>query len=139
MDPQRRSFPVWCTSALTVAVLSASVGACGLLAPDTTEFVIRVDSIESPDSIAAGNALTARFSGPIGPDLCSSLDRVEKHLTANTLELRFHGARKDGGHCPAQPAALDHVETIAPPVEDPFTIRVLQPDGVPLEKVVRVR
>jgi hypothetical protein len=37
------------------------------------------------------------------------------------------------------PAVLDHVEHVAPPLEDPFRIRVLQPDGTVLQKVVRVR
>jgi hypothetical protein len=114
--------------------------ACGLLDPDRTEFVIRVTSIESPDTIATTAPLTARFSGPIGPDLCSYLDRVEKRLTANTLELRFHGVREvGGGDCLMAVAVLDHEVTVAPPIEDPFTIRVLQPDGVPLVKIVRVR
>jgi hypothetical protein len=113
--------------------------ACGLLGPDRTEFVIRVTSIEAPDTIATTAPLTARFSGPIGHDQCSYLDRVEKRLTANTLELRFHGVREVGGYCLMAVAVLDHEVTVAPPVGDPFTIRVLQPDGVPLEKIVRVR
>jgi hypothetical protein len=53
------------------------------------------------------------------------------------LEVRFHGVRR-GGDCTQMPVALEHMEIVLPPLDDPFTIRVLQPGVVPLEQAVRV-
>lgn len=123
---------------LGVLLLSSAGLGCGLL-DSTDSFVIRVDSISAPAAIAPADTLTARFFGPIGPDLCSRLVRVEKRSEPGVLELRFHGERDEDGDCPQMPRFLDHEEEILPPLEDPFTIRILQPDGPALERVVRVQ
>lgn len=102
-------------------------------------FVIRVDSISTPASIAPADTLTARFFGPVGSDGCSRLDRVEKRREGGLLELRFHGTRKGGVDCSQMPVSLNHEERLVPALPDPFTIRVLQPDGPALERAVRVQ
>ena len=133
-----QSFWLACALALVSASLISS--GCGLLDSGTDSFVIRVDSISAPDAVAPADTLTARFFGGIGPDLCSRLVRVEKRSEPGVLEVRFHGERdEDGGDCLQLARFLDHEEEILPPLEDPFTIRVLQPDGAPLERVVRIQ
>jgi len=108
---------------------------------DTEHFVIRVDSISAPETIAAAETLRVRFRGRIGPDLCSRLERVEKGHGPGILEVRFHGerTRPSGTDCLDMLALLEHEEQVPPPLDDPFTIRVLQPDGSRLEKIVRVQ
>lgn len=128
------------TAAAVFLLLAVSAGCINPFGRGTEHFLITVNSIAAPDTIAPGDTLTARFSGAIGPDGCSGLDRVERSRSAGLIELRFHGVRSEGGgDCLQHPVALDHVEEILPPVEDPFMIRVRQPDGSVLEKVVRVR
>lgn len=131
------------TRVLSLLFLMGSLAGlgCDPTGVTTKRFVVRVDSISAPDSITPTEALTVRFWGNLGPDLCSRLDRVDKHRFAGGIELRFHGVRATGGgDCLQMPAALQHDEMVAPPLENPFTIRVLQPDGVPpLERQVRVR
>lgn len=129
----------WLATALALLlVLGTGAGCSSLFGTDAHHFVIGVDSISVPDTIAPNSTLTARFFGGIGPNGCYQLDRVERVRSAGVLELRFHGTSTDG-FCPQVPSYLDHVEEVLPPVEDPFRIRVLQPDGPALEKVVRVR
>ena len=123
---------------LGVFLLSLAGLGCGLL-DSTDSFVIRVDSISAPASIALADTLTARFFGSVGSDGCSRLERVEKRRDEGLIELRFHGTRKGGVDCIQMPVSLDHEERIVPPLPDPFTIRVLQPDGAPLERVVGVQ
>ncbi|MEO6332368.1 MAG: hypothetical protein ABIV11_10340 [Gemmatimonadaceae bacterium] len=127
------------TAAAVFLVLGASAGCSNPSGMNTQRFVIAVDSISVPDTIAPSDTLTARFFGKIGPNQCFRLDRVERGRGGGLLELRFHGERNEDGDCLQMPAVLDHVEEVLPPVEDPFRIRVLQPDGSALEKVVRVR
>ncbi len=127
------------TAAAVFVVLGVSAGCSNPFGSGTERFLIAVNSIAAPDTIAPSDTLTARFLGSIGSDGCSGLDRVERSRSTGLLELRFHGVRSEGGYCPQQPQPLDHVEEVLPPVEDPFIIRVIQPDGSALEKVVRVR
>jgi hypothetical protein len=123
-----------------VFLLSLAGLGCGLLDSGTDSFVIRVDSISAPAAIAPADTLTVRFFGGIGPDLCSRLVRVEKRSEPGVLEVRFHGERDEGGgDCLQMVSLLDHEEKILPPLVDPFIIRVLQPEGAPLERVVGVQ
>jgi hypothetical protein len=124
-------------SVLPIALLA--LAACNPFGPNIDEFVIRVDSISAPSTAVSTEPLTVTFHGGIGPDLCSSLKRVERTAGPRLLEVRFHGQRDARGRlCLQQPSILEHEETVAPPLEDPFTIRVLEPDGDTLEKVVRI-
>lgn len=127
---------LWAFLPVSMVVLLATTG-CDPF--EAEEFVVQVDSITGPASVSSTETLTVRFWGRLGPDLCSRLDRVDRDRTPDALELRFHGERSMDGGCPQMPAILDHQEEIAPPFGDPFTVRVSQPDGALLEKVVRVR
>lgn len=127
---------------LAVFLLLAASSACSnVLGTKTERFIIAVNDISVPDTIAPGETLNARFAGNIGPDGCSRLDRVERNRSAGLLELRFHGIRKldVNTDCTLMQVKLEHVEHLLPPIEDPFMIRVIQPDGSALERVVRVR
>jgi hypothetical protein len=102
------------------------------------DFVIRVTEVAAPDTIAAGQPLEVRFFGLIGADQCARLRDVERRTAPGLLEVRFHG-RREGSMCLQMPSQLEHREVVQPPLQDPFTIRVLQPVGEPLERTVRVR
>ena len=114
---------------------------CGLFAPSTDHFLIRVDSIAVPTTVAANDTLAARFYGPIGPDGCWGLVRVDRQATSASLDVTFHGIHqvRSGSACTQQPVALDHVEAVAPPLSTPFTITVHQPDGSLLRRVVTLQ
>lgn len=115
----------------------SGLGCRGLLTAPT-EFTIFVNSISAPDAIAPADTLVVRFQGYIGPDQCSRLDRVDRERSPGALDIAFRGERDDGGLCLQMPAPLDHVEKVLPPMQDPFTIRVRQPDGTHLVKTVRI-
>lgn len=110
--------------------------ACDVLASEHT-YVIRVDSITAPTAIGAAEPLEVQLHGWVGSDGCSRLSDVEKRTTTQLLEVRFHGVRRRGD-CTQMPVLLEHTETLSPPFGDLFTIRVLQPSGVPMEHTVRV-
>lgn len=117
----------------------AALAGCGILGPDITRYVVEVDSVSAPAAVAPGEGFTARFHGTIGSDLCHSLERVERVREDDALTIRFHGIerRDPGTDCAHAISILDHEERVAPPVDRPFTLEVLQPDGSTLEEVVR--
>jgi hypothetical protein len=122
--------------------LAGVVLGMGLLAagcdPFTPEdFVIRVADVAAPESLQAGQPLQVTFFGLIGADQCARLREVERRVSATLLEVRFHG-RREGSHCKQTPSQLEHQEIVQLPLQDPFTIRVLQPTGPPLERTVRI-
>jgi hypothetical protein len=124
---------------LTIITLPVVITSCDILAISTSRFIVRVDSISAPDAIGVSETLSVVFRGSVGADGCSRIARVERRRTPNSLDVAFHGERTRSGECTQMPVSLDHEEQIAPPLEDPFTVRVLQPSGPALEKLVQVR
>jgi hypothetical protein len=114
---------------------------CGLFAPSADHFLIRVDSIAVPASVASNDTLRAHFYGAIGPDGCSTLESVDRQSTSASLDVTFYGKHfvPSGSGCTAMPVALAHTELVAPPVDTPFTITVHQPDGSVLRRLVTVQ
>lgn len=139
MDAMKRGDDTlfWCLG-VSVLMLLLVLQGCGILNPDE-HFVVRVTSISAPDTVMVDDTVLVLFEGSLGSTLCSGLDRVEKRREKGLLELRFHGVRRVGGICLQQPARLEYREELAPPWDDPFIIRVLQPDDTALEKIIRVR
>jgi hypothetical protein len=132
-DPGPKRRAVWLALAPIIVILSA----CDVFGPRTESYVIRVDSIDAPAVVAQGQAFDVVFSGGIGSDGCSTLARVERTMTADTLRVRFHGERRRGGKCTLMPTRLEHTERVTPPVNDPFVVLAIQPTGPPLITTVR--
>lgn len=122
---------------IAVCLLSL-IAACDLMTSESSGFTIRVDELSAPASVGPDQTLTVRFSGTIGPDGCSRLERVERRASRNELEITFRGARRTGT-CVQMPVRLEHQEIVQPPLEDSFTVRVIQPGGPALVHVVRIR
>ena len=120
-----------------MAGLAAGVSGCDSLLFPTKDFTIQVDSISAPAAIGPDDTLTVRFFGLVGTSGCFRLERVEKALGLDGMQVKFHGERR-GSNCTQMPVVLEHVELVPPPLQDPFTITVLQPSGPPLEEVVRI-
>ena len=123
------------------ALLGLALVGCGLFAPSAEHFLIRVDSIAVPASVAANDTLRAHFYGAIGPDGCWSLEGVDRQATTASLDVTFRGKHfvPSGSGCTAMPVALAHTELVAPPLDTPFTITVHQPDGSLLRRLVTVQ
>lgn len=123
----------------TVFFLSGGIiTACSSRGIRVEEFAVRVDSLAVPVSVAAQDTLSIRLIGFLGSDQCSRLARVQRERRAGWIELRVIGERESGVDCSALPAPLNHVELVLPPIEGPFTVRVIQPDGTSLVRVVQV-
>jgi len=116
-----------------------AISSCGILAPSTERFLIRVDSITAPRVVAANDTLSAHFYGKIGPDGCWRLAGTDRQANSAMLDVTFHGEHVRSGECTAMLVALNQVEIVSPPLGNPFTIAVHQPDGSVLRRVVTVQ
>jgi hypothetical protein len=117
---------------LVLGLLSAG---CEPFTPE--DFIVRVSDVAAPETLQPGEPLHVVFFGLIGADQCAQLREVERRVGPDLLEVRFHG-RREGRTCLQTPSQLEHRETVQPPLQDPFTIRVLQPAGPPLVRTVRI-
>ncbi|MEZ4587166.1 MAG: hypothetical protein R2909_12255 [Gemmatimonadales bacterium] len=117
----------------------AAASACGLFGPTSDDFVIAVDSIGGPLAVSAAVAFDQRLYGMVGPNGCYSLREVRMTRSPASAEVTVVGRRRNGAVCTQEPVYLGGVAvTIVPPVMDPFTLRVRQPDGSTLTKTIRV-
>jgi hypothetical protein len=140
----------WQTVALVLVgmVLAGPPGWGAEEATQPTEtFVVRVDSVIAPSQIGGGDTLTIKLHGVIGPNLCYRFKEFVAVRTEARLELTVLGEVPDlrGKGCPTALAELRDDNhrlgkpfVIGPPIVDPFSIVVHQPDSTTLEKVVRV-
>jgi hypothetical protein len=105
------------------------------------EFVIRVQSIDAPETTKATDPLTVRFYGSIGANSCYQLHDVRSDRTQNSLNITFIGKvlQSRGSACMDQLALLEHAVTVQPPLKNPFVITVHQPDGTTLTRSVTVQ
>lgn len=121
--------------ALLISIGAAS--GCDLL-DNTHEYVVRVETISAPSTIAAGTPLEIGFHGFIGYDGCSRLSKIGKESRPDRLSITFV-AERSRGECTQMPVPLNHSETVMPPLQSPFTITAFQPSGSPLVHVVHVQ
>lgn len=121
---------------LIAGALMLAAGGCDTVDIGDSEFTIKVDSISGPAAIGASETLRITFHGVIGPDGCWRLDDVVKARAPDLLVLTFLGRQARGDGCYQAVVILRHEELVAPPRTSPFRIRVNQPSGADLEKVV---
>lgn len=114
---------------------------CEPTAPDRSRrFIVRVDSIVAPATMAANDTLIVWFFGYVGSDGCSYVERIDKYLTLGELRVTFRGKYdgRPGVACTMAPVSLHHPEVVLPPRSSPFRIIVLQPDGTLLQRSIVV-
>ncbi len=119
--------------------LTTALGGCKSLFSADQEAIVRVDSIDAPETIVDGDTLNVRVWGMmLGPTACWRLSDVEKKITPDSVVVRFHSARHGDGPCIDTPVQLNYETEVPPPRHDPFTIVARQPSGPALRKTVRV-
>ena len=122
------------------AIAAAVLAGCSAFGPDETEFIIKADSVTVPGAWPGGLAMTAKVYATVGPDLCWRFK--EFRIARDTLGARVTilGAHADAAKgCRQMVAVMDGTElTLAPPLRDPFELRIVQPDGTELKRTIRM-
>jgi hypothetical protein len=103
-------------------------------------FVIRVQRVEAPESIAPDQPLPLAFHGMIGPDLCHVFDRFEALQSASRLDLTLHGRFEGGGACAQAISELRGRQFVKSPPHAGTEVLVVvhQPDGSTLQTSVQI-
>lgn len=126
--------------ALLIFAGAFAAAGCDFLGPEVDEFVIQVDSVQAPGAVSGGAPFEVRFYGFVGPDGCYSFKDFRVSRTQNAADVTVIGQhhQRSGIACADALVFLDgRPLTIEPPVSDPFTLRVRQPNGTVLTVTVR--
>ena len=126
---------------VVLAAATIALTACGLLGPERREFVIHVDSIGGPTTVSGSASFQQLFYGFVGSDGCYSFTEFRMTRTSTEADVTVVGEHATGGgDCTTAIVTLDGEPlTIDPPVSGPFTLRVHQPDGTVLTRVIQVQ
>jgi hypothetical protein len=113
----------------------ASITACAT-EPEERQFVIKVDSVRAPAAVSGDAPFELEFFGRIGGG-CSSFKeyRLTKSSAAADITLIGVDAIRT---CPDVVRTLNGMKVIiSHPITDPFELRVHQPKGEILSKIIR--
>lgn len=123
-----------------LTAVSVGLTGCGLLGPERREFLIQVDSVAGPTSVPANAAFQQFFHGFVGSDGCYAFKEFSVTRSSTSADVAVVGEQVTGaGDCTTAVVYLNgKALTIAPPISDPFTLRVHQRDGGILTKIIRV-
>lgn len=131
-------------AALVAALALLGIGACS----DGTHpayfehsFPIRVDSLAAPAVASAGDTVTLRFWGYVGPNDCHEFAGVTASWDEHAVELTlwYHYYRRSDAPCQPVAVYLDgEPYRLGPLPAGPFTVTVAQPDGSSLSQSLQV-
>lgn len=121
-----------------VGVFLLAAGCNNPFAPGRS-IILPVTRIEAPATVASGAGFQVRFTVQSGG--CKSFVRGETTKSNTTFTFVARGRDTSGPNimCPADIRSDLVVETVTPPISDPFTIVATQPDGSSTTMEVRVQ
>ncbi|MBA2243555.1 MAG: hypothetical protein H0W11_01240 [Gemmatimonadetes bacterium] len=106
----------------------------------SVDYAIFVDSIQVPAVVSSNQPFTIRFFGEVGPDQCWNFNGFNSQKDARRLDILVLGRYVSTERCPQIEVKLDGEPfDVQPPFEDPFTVRVTQPNGDSLVVTIPVR
>jgi len=126
---------------LAAAILGCGLtGACGVIDPAPTEFMIKADSIVGPNAVSGGASFTQTIYGYVGPSGCFRFKEFRMSQTQHLVDVTIIGYRNDGPDvvCTASLEFMQQTLTVSPPMSNPLTISIRQPDGTVLTKTISI-
>ncbi len=107
---------------------------------ETTQFVVKVDSISKTPFAALGDIITIKLYGTIGTDGCSSFLQLDEIKQPLRIDLTVRGQRISSGACPTVMVYLDGKETKTVATQMGwYVINIHQPDDSVLRDSIIIK
>jgi len=104
-----------------------------------TRFLIKVDSVQMPDTIRFGDTLTIALFGTIGSNGCYSFDKIEPVFEDTTITVKVWGINSGADVCPEVMVYLDGMKlSFTNFQQGRYQVVFIQPDDGKLERSVVV-
>lgn len=125
-----------CALAFAVFACMLVVASCSSsILPESSEFVVRVDSISGPTAVSGGIAFESRLWGVVGGSGCYSFKELRTVRVANQIDVTVVGQYAPHAVCTQAFVTLDGVILrVEPVIPTQFFIVVHQPDGTTLSR-----
>jgi len=125
---------------LSIMIVYLSLSACKLDSDNNNDFLIKVDSIHTPEIIYSGKTFNLVFYGTIGYNECYSLTNFNVGYNGNDINIQTKGKfNYKEGKCPVGLVTINGQElplTIQLPGD--YRIIIQQPDYSVLVKKITV-
>ena len=137
---KKNTFILLLVSIIGVAVISSTSCKKDDPAPTQENFVIQVDSIIHPDTIAFGDTLKILFYGLVGPDGCYQFQEWYNEFDVGLIQITTKGVHYFNINCAQGEVYMDGFEykLIGVPKGD-YTIKIVQPDNSTLDSPLNVK
>ncbi len=114
---------------------------CSLTDTNPQDFLIRVDSIQVPDTVTSSISFEIKFFGTIGGDGCHSFKTFNQFTNSNTVVIEAWGTLdRKSQECPAVMVSLNgHNFTLTLLDRGIYYINIAEPDNSLLIKKIFVR
>lgn len=125
---------------VTLVVVVGGTGCSYFTKSELEPVIIKVDSVTTVGTVSMTSALQLRFWGAVGPTSCYGYDRIAFTRTAGRIDVTVHGNRLTNASCATVvvPLPSSAMIEVAPPLQNPMTVQVRQPDGSSLTKTIAV-
>jgi hypothetical protein len=126
---------------ISVIILIFIFGSCSLDTKTIEPYLIQVDSIMAPDTVAPKTVFDIKLYGIVGPNGCYSLEKAYCFVTNDkNISIEVRGTyRYDGKSCPEGIVKLDTKVETNVPTTGIYTIKILKQDNSYLEKKLVAR
>ena len=137
-----KKYSAICFSVLSViALLASCTKTTEVIDPEVSYFVVRVDSISIPDTIAHSDTLKIKFYGTIGGNSNYSFDHFETYGTTSNVSIKVWGkyVANDGAYeviSTLQDNNIEYKKILS--AVGVFKIYIYQPDSTVLSDSVVV-
>lgn len=109
--------------------------------PDTSEYIIKVDSIVHLDTINALDLFEVNFYGKVGDNDCFEFTKFSPAFGADFINITLYGTETIKNDCAGGPVYLDgQGASFSDLTAGMWTLNVFQPYGIPpIESTVYVK
>jgi len=125
---------------LSILIVSLSFSACHLESDTNNDFLIKVDSIHTPEIINSGKPFNLVFYGTIGFNECYTLTNFDLGYNGNDINIQAWGTfNYKEGKCPEGIVTINGQELrIMVQLPGDYRIVILEPDNSVLIKQITV-
>jgi len=104
------------------------------------DFVIKVDSIHLPVTVAADSSFDIEFYGTVGFNGCVSFKTFDRTVRNNEITIKTIGTYSNSQVCPTVMVYLDGQKlNMTIPFPGVYNVKVVQPTGGSLSRQITVR
>lgn len=108
--------------------------------PTQENYVIKIDSISHPDTIAVGDTLRILFYGLVGENSCYQFAQWDNEFDVDLIQLTTMGVHYLNRTCADGKTYLDGAEySLRGIPKGPYNIKIVQPDNSTLDSQLYVK